>query len=258
MEWNLSSIGSGSTPLFAPDLRLLVDNDGVFVNATVLQPTFTVSGEVVTATVPASSITTAQPYFTLGSVANRTPLALSIQSFTAVCQNKNIRTNWVIGQTTDACSFTIERSNNGGAFSAVGEVAGDPSGSLSYTWTDEHSLPGTSSYRLKVTDNTTGAVLYSSTAAVSGCENGNVTIVGSDPVTGKSVMLSLQLLQSSMVDIGFYDLLGQRIELPGLTGRKSIGQGVTNLTIPPANLASGVYILTVTINDERQVFRVKQ
>jgi len=258
MEWDLSSIGAGNTPLFVPDLRLLVDNDGVFANATVLQPTFTVSGEVVTAVIPASSFTTAQPYFTLGSVANSTPLALSIQSFTAVCRNKNIQTSWVIGQTTDNISFTIERSNNGGVFSPVGQIEGGVSGNLSYSWTDESPLPGTSSYRLKVTDNTDNNVIYSTIAVVSGCSIGNSVVIGSDPASGKSVMASIQLQQNSLVDIGFYDLLGQRIDMPGLTGRRSLMQGVANLSIPQVGLATGIYILTVTIDGDRQVYRVKE
>ena len=56
----------------------------------------------------------------------------------------------------------------------------------------------------------------------------------------------------------FYDLLGQRIEMQGLTGHRSMMQGVASLPIPQVGLATGIYILTVTIDGDRQVYRVKE
>jgi hypothetical protein len=79
-----------------------------------------------------------------------------------------------------------------------------------------------------------------------------------DPGTGRSSMLVLQLQRDAAVDIACYDLLGHRLEMPGLTGRRSMAQGVYRLSIPERNLASGVYLLSVIINDKRSVIRIIQ
>ena len=261
LQFDFSAVAPG-TPLFASDLRLLVDNDGVFANATVLNsPTIaiTVAGNVVTVVVPASSITAAQPYFTLASAANSTPLPITIESFSAACQNRKVQVNWTMG-TAESNTFAIERSSNGGDFATAGVVAGDPTGAQSsYTWTDNAPLPGVSAYRLKATDNNSNNVTYSSIAPVTACGLGaNNAFVAADPSTGKSSMLVLQLQQNATVNISCYDMVGHQLELPGLTGQRSMEQGVYNLPVPQQGFAAGVYLLAVTINEIKNVYRIIQ
>jgi len=255
LQFDFNSINPG-TPLFASDLRLLVDDNGVFSNATILATTtITVASAVVTVVVPASSITSAQPYFTLASAAVRTPLPVTIDAFSASCLQKNVQVNWTMGSTGNN-SFTIERSGGGGNFVPVGVVASDQSVLQSYTWTDGAPLPGVSAYRLKVTDNNSNTVSYSTVASVSGCVMDNSVFIVSEPATGKASMLVMRLPQRAVVDIGFYDVLGHSLSVPGLTGRHTMDPGSYNLSVPSQNLVTGVYFLSVTINNNKSVYRI--
>jgi hypothetical protein len=260
LQFDFNNVAPGYTPLFASDLRLLVDDDGVFSNATVLSsPTITVSvnASVVTVVVPAASITAAKPYFTLASAAINTPLPVTIKSFSASCQDGMVLVSWEMGS-GGSYGFTIERSVDGTAFMPVGQPAADASGRTSYGWKDASSLAGEAAYRLKAIDNSSGAVVYSNIVPVASCGGEDAVRAAMDPGTGRSSMLVLQLQRDAAVDIACYDLLGHRLEMPGLTGRRSMAQGVYRLSIPERNLASGVYLLSVIINDKRSVIRIIQ
>ena len=260
LQFDFNDVAPGYTPLFASDLRLLVDDDGVFSNATVLSsPAITVSvnASVVTVVVPAASITAAKPYFTLASAAINTPLPVTIKSFSASCQDGAVLVNWEMGS-AGSYGFTIERSVDGTAFIPVGQPVADASGRTSYGWKDPSFLPGETAYRLKVTENSGGAAIYSNIVPVADCSGGGAVWAAMDPGTGRSRVLVLQLQRDAAVDIAFYDLLGHRLEMPGLTGRRSMVQGVYRLPIPERNLASGVYLLAVNINDKRSVIRIIQ
>jgi hypothetical protein len=255
LQFDFNSISPG-TPLLASDLRLLVDDNGVFSNAAIVATTtITVASAVVTVVVPASSITSAQPYFTLASTGVPIALPVRIDAFSASCLQKKVQVNWTMGATGNN-SITIERSGGGGNFVPLRVVAGDQSVQRSYTWTDGAPLPGVCAYRLKIVDNKSNTVSYSSIASVSGCVRGNSVLIVSDPATGKSSMLAIQLPQRAVVDIGFYNVLGHQLTIPGLTGRHFMDRGSYNLSVPSQNLATGVYFLSVAINNEKRVYRV--
>ncbi len=260
LQFDFNNVAPGYTPLFASDLRLLVDDDGVFANATVLNtPTISISvaSSIVTVVVPASSIPVGKPYFTLASAAIRTPLPVTIKSFSASCHEGKILVSWEMGM-AGSYVFTVERSSDGTAFVPVGKVPADVAGRTVYTWMDASSLPGGAVYRLKVTGSDGIATVYSPVVPVTGCGGVGAVSVSTDPVTGRSRVVMLRLQQDAAVDIAFYDLLGRRIGMPGLTGRRSMGQGVYYLPIPGQCLASGMYLLSVGINDKRSVIRIIQ
>jgi hypothetical protein len=260
LQFDFNDVSPGYGPLLVSDLRLLVDDDGVFSNATVLgSPTVTISvaSSVVTVVVPASSITSAKPYFTLGSIAITTPLPVTIKDFSTSCVNKDVQVRWTMGSTGNY-TFTIERSSDGSFYSPVGSLTANPSTLQTYSWTDRSSPAGVNTYRLKVTDNNSDAILYSPVVSGAGCLMGNMVVVATDPATHRSSMLILQLAQNAQVDIGFYDLTGHYLEMPGLTGQSNMGQGVYNLPIPQRNLATGIYLLSVKINGIRSIYRIIQ
>jgi len=255
LQFDFNSISPG-TPLLASDLRLLVDDNGVFSNATIVATaTITVASGVVSVVVPASGITSAQPYFTLASTAIPIALPVTIDAFSASCLQKKVQVNWTMGSTGNN-SITIERSGGEGNFVPLGVVASDRAVRQSYTWTDWAPLPGVSAYRLKMVNNNSNTVSYSTIASVSGCFKGNSVFIVSDPATGKSSKLAIQLPKRAVVDIGFYDVLGHQLSVPGLTGRHFMDPGSYNLSVPSQNLATGVYFLSVAINNDKRVYRV--
>jgi hypothetical protein len=252
LEFDFNSITAGYLPLNAADLRLLVDADGNFGNATILtSPTITINAAagVATVTVPLSSLS-GKPYFTLASVSANTLLPIELKRFTGVCKDHETELKW----STDFAAksgFTIERSGDKTNFATIGIVKANESGN--YTWLDEAPLPGVVYYRLKaIAEN--GSTLYSTVVAVSGCNTNHISF-SSNPATGQSI-LTLQLQQNEEAEINVYDVLGRRFDIPALTGRRSLNRGVYNLPVNIPGATAGMYYLYVQLNGEKQVFRV--
>lgn len=252
LVFDFNAITPGYMQLNAADLRLLVDTDGDFTNALVLNtPTITITTTpgVATVTVPASTFS-ARPYFTLASASSTTVLPLDIRSFTGICRNDAVQLNWSVAGEV-AKSIVVERSTDRTNFSTVGIVAA--SGNEAYTWVDHAPVAGTLQYRLKTTDQQ-GAVRYSTVLNVPAC-NAKTIQLSTNAVTHASVLL-LQLPQNGTAEINLYDLMGRRVDVPGLTGMRSFVRGVHNLPVNVPGTGTGWYTLQVVMQGERHAFRV--
>jgi len=254
IEFDFNVISPGYSPLNTTDLRLLVDGDGNFTNATILNSpaiTISVSGSVVTVTIPASNFA-ATSYFTLASVSATTLLPVDISGFTGVCKNDAVQLKWIKESGPDN-SFTVERSIDGNNFTALGTLQSDALTPQTYTWSDKDPLPGVGYYRLKMTS-ADGAAAYSGIASVNGCTHNGLQLT-SDAVSGQSTLV-MQLSQNATVDISFCDMLGRQYDISNLTGHRSMQQGYYRLPVADSHLPRGVYVLTVGINGSRSVFRI--
>jgi hypothetical protein len=253
LEFDLSTLTS---PISASDLRLLIDNDGNFTDATVVgtpTATITLNSGVVTVTLPASSFG-ASSYITLASASAASALPVQLGNFSAVCKNNKVQLAWT-KLSTAASSYDIERSSDGHGFTAIATVSSATAGTQSFSWTDPSSLSGISYYRLKAIDET-GFATYSPIAIVNGCSIDNTHLV-SDQASGQSTLV-IQLQQSATVDISLFDVLGHRLELSGLTGKHALQQGYYRLPVAQQSLSSGLYLLSVTINGNKNVYRIVQ
>ena len=253
LEFDFNVITPGYSPLNMADLRLLVDGDGNFTNATILTPTITVSGSKVTVVVPASNFT-ATPYFTLASVSITTVLPVNITGLMGTCKNNAVQLGWT-KESGPASNFIVERSSDGNNFTDVGSLQSNDPASQVYTWSDPAPLPGVSYYRLKMIGDG-GAMAYSGVTSINGCTHNNLQLV-SDAVTGGSALV-MQLQQNAVVDISFSDMLGRKYTINDLTGHRSLQQGYYRLPVLDNRLPRGVYVLSVAINGSRSVFRVIQ
>ncbi|MDF2188565.1 BNR-repeat neuraminidase N-terminal domain-containing protein [Paraflavitalea sp. CAU 1676] len=243
---------NGYLQLNAADLRLLVDADGNFSNATILtSPTTTITAAagVVTVTVPASSFT-GTPYFSLGSVSINTVLPLEVTTFNGVCRNDQIQLKWTttLPATND---LVVERSIDKTNFSAVATIKkaiGDQ-----YAWTDAAPMAGTIYYRLK-TINEQGLPQYSQIITVASCSAKSVQL-STNAATNVSTLM-LQLPQGARTEISLFDAMGRRFEVADLTGKKNLSTGVHYLPVNIPGPVAGIYTLHVQVNGERHVFRV--
>lgn len=252
LEFDFNDITTGYLPLNAADLRLLVDADGNFTNATIYgspSVTITTAAGVATVTVPASLLANGS-YFTLASVSANTSLPLELKAFTGMCRDGAVPLRWTTAAPAGH-DFVIERSTDKMNFSPVGSVMANTSDN--YSWTDQSPLPGTLYYRLKITKDN-GESLYSSIIGVSSC-NKTAIQLSTDPGSGESTLM-LQLQQKDRTVISVYDLAGRRIDVPGLTGQRSLDKGVHYLPVRIPGAAAGMYFLHITINDEPHVFRI--
>jgi hypothetical protein len=172
------------------DLRLLVDNDGNFSNATVLAAggglTIAYSSGIVsvrgisTALVPQNAVR----FLTIGSVDSRTPLPIELVGFTADCRTNKVALAWATASEQDNAFFTVERSTDGNTFEAMGNVvgAGNSTAMQHYAWTDQTPEAGVAYYRLTQTD-FNGARTSSNVVPVQ-CAPSNAFSLLPDPASG--------------------------------------------------------------------------
>jgi hypothetical protein len=114
-------------------------------------------------------------------------------------------------------------------------------------------LPGTSYYRLKTTDKSS-AIAYSPVITFVDCGTDAVRLA-TNAVNGESELF-LQLSKNAQVDIELFDVLGRRYTIAGVTGKQSMMQGTYHLPVTNSNMKAGIYLLSVTINGNKKVFRI--
>ncbi len=160
-------------PFDINDVRLLVDDDGDFSNATVLGTadglTFTV-GSIIVGGITTSHIPQNQTsYITLGSVSLGTTLPVELVEFRAEAQESDhtVHLNWSTSVEIDNDYFTIEKSADAEEWFEVLRLpgAGTSSQRIDYSSVDTDPFYGLSYYRLKQTD-FDGSYSYSYTVPV--------------------------------------------------------------------------------------------
>lgn len=82
------------------------------------------------------------------------PLPVQLKSFNAIVANRTVALSWATAAESNNDYFSIERSEDGVRFEAVGKVkgAGTTGVRTDYAFTDDQPLSGVSYYRLKQTD----------------------------------------------------------------------------------------------------------
>jgi hypothetical protein len=153
------------------DIRLLVDNDDDFSNATILSTadglTFT-EGSIIISGISTTQIpSNSTRYFTVASTTKDTPLPIELTTFTAKQKGSRVLLNWKTATETNNDYFTIERSADGYQFDAIASIegAGNSSTANNYEIIDDSPFNGINYYRLKQTDYD-GKYSYSNTVFV--------------------------------------------------------------------------------------------
>jgi len=156
----LNSI-SGAGGVVASDLRLLVDDDGNFSNATAYSNsdgiTISYSNPLITITgIPNSMIpSNSTRYITIGSISTGvSALPIKLKSFDVEKDVNGVLLKWETSSEQNNHYFTIERSRDGIEWEVVGtkEGAGNAHKTNSYSMYDYAPYKGQSYYRLSQTD----------------------------------------------------------------------------------------------------------
>lgn len=100
------------------------------------------------------------------------PLPIELIEFKSECQNSAVVLKWITGSETSNKYFNIERSYDAKHFESIGNLkaAGNSMQKLTYNFTDERPLRGTSYYRLGQVD-FDGSSTYSSIIETEDCKN---------------------------------------------------------------------------------------
>lgn len=198
-----------------------------------------VAGTIVTPYVVNNFIT---PIFTIASSTVENPLPVRLLSFRAQYNGRTVDLRWSTATEINSDYFSIERSNDGINFSAIGRVqaAGNSSVQLNYLSEDRQPLTGVSYYRLKMYDRN-GDFEYSSVERVV-IQSGLLTVAPTVTSTGR-VTVQLASLPGGNPSLQLYDMTGRMVWKTGVTA-----------TVIPVDLtpyAKGMYVLRlVTANGQ--------
>jgi hypothetical protein len=246
-EWQVTNSGFtgtfnldfklSTTPINPAHLRLLVDDDGNFTNATMVSGvTFSYSGGVVTASgvsnshIPANSTR----FITLVSLNSATPLPVTLTDFylSKTSDNKVI-VNWKTAGNNNHDYFEIERGTDGNYFEKIGEKEGSINTS-SYLFKDDNPVYNTGVYyRLKMFD-AEGAVSYSGTEYIL-LKDESLVRVFPNPSTGK---FTVSTTTSGVMKLT--DASGRVLNVDFV--RNASAQ---EITFDISHLTSGIYFLKV-------------
>ncbi|MCC6939541.1 MAG: T9SS type A sorting domain-containing protein [Flavobacteriales bacterium] len=249
-EWKVCNTAFTSTfsmgfklntaPITASDLRLLVDDDGNFTNATMYGTaaglTFTYSGGVVTiggistAMIPASTTR----YITIVSVANTTPLPVELLAFSASPAGAwSVDLDWTTASEWNNDRFELQRGTNGIDFTTIGMVhgAGTTQATTAYDFIDRTPQLGTNYYRLKQVD-TDDTFTYSDVETVI---MDKVPGLSLHPNPTQDVVFISGLDPELASELMIFNASGQQVAFP----RESISAG----KIDVSTLPKGLYIV---------------
>lgn len=151
MKFDLSEIGFAE----AEDLRILVDSDGDFSNATILSPMVVQNGNIYTFSEIDMSHFQDEDVFTIGSVdSEQSPLPLNWLSFNVWEDKGKVKLSWTTTNEINASHFEIERSRDGFDFIQINELsANNISDEINeYHFTDTSPYESINYYRVKQID----------------------------------------------------------------------------------------------------------
>lgn len=180
--------------------------------------------------------------FTLATITNINPLPIELLSFDASLNDDNtVRLSWSTASEINNEMFVVERSQDGQNFEAIlwQDGAGNSSQTLYYSDVDNSPITGANYYRLKQID-FDGAYSYSDVRIVEVIGGADITIYP-NPSTGP---INITLNEADDAKVDLYDLNGK------LLSNHRIVKGANELDF---NLPSGVYLVHITINGNRQV-----
>ncbi len=112
------------------------------------------TGNTFGGTVPTAAVQTLFSPWTLASVNSENPLPISLVSFTAKPEGREVRLDWTTASERDNAYFTVERSADGLDFEGILQVPGALNSQqlLHYTDLDPRPYSGLNYYRLRQTD----------------------------------------------------------------------------------------------------------
>lgn len=234
----------------ADDLRLLVDTDGNFVNATEYAVDSS-SGDLYT--FDNVSLNTGQ-YFTIGTVDKYiTTLPVELTSFDVTYEAPVVVATWETATETNNDFFTLERAGEDMTFFELLQEHGAGTSSVPHTYTavDPHPFGGRSYYRLKQTD-FDGTTTYSSIRRMDIDEFGRELVLYPNPSNGRDMEFSMgnSVFQLQEVEV---------ISSQGIT-LEHVAIDATNVQRYTVHLGKaltpGFYLVRALYNGRWKAFRV--
>jgi hypothetical protein len=169
------------------------------------------------------------------------PLPVTLISFNGRINGPADLLYWTVGDTRDLASFTLERSVDGVAFTALGTVdkkAGLTHGTeTDYSFNDEHPLSGDNYYRLGVKE-VNGKVSYSNTVLLHRENATDQMLVYPNPAKDQ-FHLKFTSAANETITIEIQDISGRVLKRE----ERAAARGNNDFTFNFSNLAAGSYMV---------------
>jgi len=226
------------------DLRLIVDDDGDFSDASVYDAGGGLSFSYAKPVVTISGISTTQittnsvKYFTLASIDDvNTPLPIELLSFSAVKRSGSVVLEWKTASETNNDFFTIERSDDLRFFSPIVMLdgAGNSLQQINYEYEDLSPLDGSNYYRLKQTD-FDGVFSYSKIVNVNYSETGIDMMFFPNP-TKTYLQMNIESIETKYLKLT--NAMGQELNIASKLRQESN----STVFLDMSELPNGVYII---------------
>lgn len=180
------------------------------------------------------------------------PLPIELVSYTGACENNSVKLVWSTATESNNDFFTVEKSRDLTVWEPIGTVngAGNSITLLNYSFVDEQSNE-LSYYRLSQTD-LDGTV--SPLGMISaGCSGTNATEIVTTWDDGTNVNVLVSSTDEVVHDVTLVDMQGKTM---GFKPKQSIVNGMTTISFPKENLATGIYVFQLQNTTELMQRRV--
>lgn len=175
------------------------------------------------------------------------PLPVELTQFTVNTVNSVVTLNWTTATEINNKGFDIERNYNNGYWYKVGYVEGNGNSYIPvhYSYIDNPTLSGTYQYRLKQID-FNGTINYSDVVET------NITVdkysLGQNFPNpfNPSTTIRYEMKDVGNVQLRVYDTLGNEVSILVNNYQDA---GIHYVKLDASNLASGLYIYKLTVND---------
>lgn len=181
-------------------------------------------------------------------------LPVGLLDFTARLKGNNAILDWSTAFEANAKGFDIERSYDGVNFTKIGYIAaaGNSNSKRSYVFPDPQIAQENNYYRLKQLDQD-NKFEYSKIAYVKNPKrNGGAFTVLNNPFVN-NIDVQFRTVPQGKAEIRLMDVSGKQLYRNSV---QAAGQTRMRIDLSSTNLSAGVYLLEVTVNNERFVERV--
>jgi hypothetical protein len=242
------------------DIRLLLDDDVNFSNASAGEHTyspaggFAATGGKIYFSVPYADIQAGTGYFTIGSVNGVTaPLPVTLTEFKAECHQEQTELKWSTASETNNDHFTIDLTNDGINYQTVATIAGAGTSSMQhlYSWTDDREFAAERYYRLSQTDYDGTLHLFNTIRSDCGSMPGSLEITNVTS-SGNELLFEYNSMSEGNHLIKLYDGTGKLV----FSGMKFCGAGPQAGSIEISEFGAGIYLLVIREKNNEAVKKV--
>lgn len=187
--------------------------------------------------------------FGVGNAAS--PLPVVWKSFEGRYDAGVVQLDWSVASEEQVKDYEVQRSEDGLGFVTIGsQKAKGGSGVIAYRHTDATAVAPAYWYRIRLNELNEG-VLYSPVIRLTTGRENDIRLL-SNPV-GDNIVLEMTTLQNGAAEILISDISGRKISKQSA----SVKSGTQLLTLPAPVMAAGqVYLLQVTLNGQRELFKI--